>query len=114
MKTTNQVKRSNRLNKKLYVGEYAVLGFEVSFKLTEVDEQTFDTFFTEIVEFVESRELIMGGAGGSETFSIYVSSYGRYTSATEEDRSAFEQWLSAREFITDKNVAALTDAYYGV
>ena len=114
MKTTNQVKRSNRLNKKLYVGEYAVLGFEVSFKLTEVDEQTFDTFFTEIVEFVESRELIMGGAGGSETFSIYVSSYGRYTSATEEDRSAFEQWLSAREFITEKNVAVLTDAYYGV
>lgn len=114
MKTTNEVKRSNRLNKKLYVGQYAVLGFEVSFKFTEIDEQTFDSFFTDIVEFVESRNLIMGGAGGSQSFVIYVSCYGRYTSATEEDRSAFEQWLAAREFIVESKVAALSDAYYGV
>lgn len=114
MKTTNQVKRSNRLNKKLYVGQYAVLGFEVSFKFSEIDEQTFDTFFTDIVEFVESRDLIMGGAGGAQRFVIYVSSYGRYTSATEEDRRAFEQWLAARAFIIDSKVDALSDAYYGV
>ena len=113
MKTTNEVKRSNRLNKKLYVGQYAVLGFEVSFKFTEIDEQNFDTFFTEIVDFVESRGLILGGAGGSQSFVIYVSSYGRYVSATEEDRSAFKQWLTARVFITDVKIAALSDAYYG-
>ena len=113
MKTTNQVKRSNRLNKKLYVGDYAVLGFEVSFKFAEIEEQTFDTFFTDIVEFVESRDLIMGGAGGSESFVIYVSSYGRYKSATEEDRIAFEQWLAERKFIVDDKVAPLSDAYYG-
>lgn len=114
MKTTNQVTRSNRLNKKLYVGEYAVLGFEVSFKFTDIDEQTFDDFFSDIIAFVESRHLIMGGAGGSESFVIYISSYGRYVSATEEDRSAFEQWLAERDFITQSHVASLSDAYYGV
>jgi len=114
MKTTNQVKRSNRLNKKLYVGEYAVLGFEVSFKFKEIDEITFDAFFTEFVEFVESRHLIMGGAGGAESFDIYISSYARYVSATEEDRTAFEAWLSDREFVIEANVAPLSDAYYGI
>lgn len=114
MKTDNQVKRSNRLNKKLYVGEYAVLGFEVSFKFTQIDEQTFDTFFTDIIEFVESRNLIMGGAGGTQDFVIYMSSYERYSSATEQDRSEFEQWLGRCEFIIDSNVAPLSDAYYGV
>lgn len=113
MKTSEHVKRSNRLNKKLYVGEYAVLGFEVSFKFSEIDELVFDTFFNDIVEFVESRNLILGGAGGSQSFVIYVSSYGRYISATEEDRSAFEQWLAARDFIVDGDVAPLSDAYYG-
>lgn len=114
MKTTDQVKRSNRLNKKLYVGEFAVLGFEVSFKFADLDETTFDTFFSELVEFVESRNLLMGGAGGAQSFVIYISSYGRYVSATEDDRSAFDQWLAKRDFITEKNVAALSDAYYGV
>ena len=114
MKTICQVKRSNRLNKKLYVGEYAVLGFEVSFKLEKMDEDTFDRFFTELVDFVESRELILGGAGGTQSFVIYVSSYGRYTSTTEEDRSAFEQWLAERAFVVESNVASLSDAYYGV
>lgn len=114
MKTTNQVKRSNRLNKKLYVGKYTVLGFEVSFKFKEIDETIFDTFFTELVEFVESRHLIMGGAGGAESFAIYISSYDRYVSATEEDRTAFKTWLSKREFVIEANVAQLSDAYYGV
>lgn len=113
MKTTEQVKRSNRLNKKLYVGKYAVQGFEVSFKFADVDEQTFDTFFTDIVTFVDSRDLIMGGAGGTDSFTIYISSYGRYLSTTEQDRSAFEQWLAEHEFIVDGLVGPLSDAYYG-
>ena len=114
MKTTNQVKRSDRLNKKLYVGDYAVLGFEVSFKFSDVDEQDFDRFFTDMIAFVDSRKLIMGGAGGTQSFTIYISSYGRYVSATEQDRSAFEQWFSEYTFITESQVAPLSDAYYGV
>lgn len=114
MKTTDQVKRSNRLNKKLYVGKYAVLGFEVSFKFADVEEQDFDNFFTDIVTFVDSRNLIMGGAGGTQSFNIYISSYGRYQSATEDDRIAFEKWLSDYEFIADCKVEALSDAYYGM
>lgn len=113
MKTTNQVKRSNRLNKKLYVGNYAVLGFELSFKFADVNEQDFDRFFNDIVTFVDSRNLIMGGAGGTQSFIIYISCYGRYDSATEQDRSAFEQWLTTYDFIVDAAVAPLSDAYYG-
>jgi uncharacterized protein len=114
MKTTELVKRSNRLNKKLYIGKYAVLGFDVSFKFADVDEHEFDDFFAEMVAFVDSRDLIMGGAGGTQHFTIYISNYARYLSATEEDRGAFEQWLAGYEFISDSCVAPLSDAYYGV
>jgi uncharacterized protein YggL (DUF469 family) len=113
MKTITQVKRSNRLDKKLYIGKYAVLGFDVSFKFADIDEQDFDRFFSDIVTFFDSRNLIMGGAGGTQSFTIFISSYGRYLSATEEDRRAFEQWLAGYEFIIDSSVAPLSDAYYG-
>ncbi|MEH6454207.1 MAG: 50S ribosome-binding protein YggL [Psychromonas sp.] len=107
-----QVKRSNRLRKKLYVDEYQVLGFEVSFKFESVDEEVFDTFFSDIMDFVDSRELMLGGAGGTDTFTLYVSSYNRYGSVSVEDRAAFEQWLSEKEFISNAEVGALCDAYY--
>lgn len=114
MKTCEQVKRSNRLNKKLYVGKYAVLGFEVSFKFAQIDETTFDGFFSELMACVESRNLIMGGAGGEQNFVLYISNYGRYVSATEEDRRAFETWLAEHSFISESKVAELSDAYYGI
>lgn len=113
MKTTDQVKRSNRLNKKLYVAEYAVYGFEISFQLSNVEEQVFDNFFSEMMAFVNSRNLIMGGAGGTDRFIIFISSYGRYLSATEQDREAFTQWLAGYNFLKDCRVEALSDAYYG-
>lgn len=108
-----QVKRSRRLRKKLYVDEYMVLGFEVSFTIKAVDETTFDSFFMEFIDFVESRNLMMGSAGGSEVFSVFISSFERYGSASEEDRSAFIHWLEEREFLENVVVGELTDAYYG-
>lgn len=113
MKTETQIKRSKRLRKKLYIDEFQVLGFEVSFQFSEIDESTFDSFFDDIMDFIESRNLMMGGANGSDTFVIFISSYERYGCATEEDRSAFSDWLAEREFIKDAVVGELVDAYYG-
>ncbi|MFT6985025.1 MAG: hypothetical protein ACJAT7_000832 [Psychromonas sp.] len=113
MKTIEQLKRSRRLRKKLYVDEYAVLGFKVSFTIKALDETTFDSFFEEFIDFVGSRNLIMGGAGGTEVFTVFISSYQRYGSASEEDRQAFVDWLAERDFIENANVGELTDAYYG-
>jgi uncharacterized protein YggL (DUF469 family) len=114
MKTINHIKRTKRLDKKLYVGEYAVYGFEVSFQLADVTEEDFDRFFSELVSFVDSRDLIMGGAGGTDRFSIYISRYGRYLSATDEDRNSFKEWLAGYDFLTNCSVEELSDAYYGV
>ncbi len=114
METNKQEKRSRRLRKKLYIDEYSVLGFEVSFRFENIDESSFDSFFDGICSFTESRNLIMGGAGGSDTFTLYISSHDRYGSATEEDRSAFQTWLSDSAFIVDAKVDDLSDAYYGI
>ena len=91
-----------------------MLGFEVSFKFADVEEQAFDSFFTDMVTFVDSRNLIMGGAGGTKSFTIYISNYERYLSASEEDRHAFELWLAGYDFIIDCHVEPLSDAYYGL
>jgi uncharacterized protein YggL (DUF469 family) len=112
MQANEQEKRSRRLRKKLYINEFQVLGFEVSFKFEDVEENTFDSFFSEIMDFVESRDLILGSAGGTDTFTLYVSSFERYGSATEDDRIAFQKWLADKAFIKDAVVAELTDAYY--
>jgi len=111
MQNKEQV-RSRRLRKKLYLDDYQVLGFEVSFKFENLEEQDFDSFFTEIMDFVESRDLILGGAGGTDTFILYISSFQRYGNATEDDRIAFQKWLAEKEFIKDAVVGPLSDAYY--
>jgi len=113
MKTSEQLKRSRRLRKKLYVDEFVVLGFEISFKFSDIDETTFDSFFSELVGLIESRSLIMGGAGGAHEFSVFISPSARYESSTEEDRCAFINWLAEHTYIKDAVVGELTDAYYG-
>ena len=64
------------------------------------------------MDFVESKDLILGGAGGTDTFSLFISSFQRYGSATEDDRLAFQKWLAEKEFIKDAEVGPLSDAYY--
>ncbi len=64
MKIDQNVKRSRRLRKKLYVNEYRVYGFEVSLSFKEMDESALDPFLDEIVNFVESRNLMIAGGGG--------------------------------------------------
>jgi uncharacterized protein YggL (DUF469 family) len=112
MQVNEHNKRSRRLRKKLYIDEFQVLGFEVSFKFESLEENTFDSFFSEIMDFIESRDLLLGSASGTDTFTLYVSSFERYGSTTEDDRIAFQKWLADKAFIKDVVVAQLSDAYY--
>ena len=42
---TTPIKRSNRLRKKLYLDEYAILGFEFSCKIDLTEEADYGQFF---------------------------------------------------------------------
>lgn len=106
-------KRSRRLRKKLYLDEFSILGFEVEFHFEGLDEAAFDQFVNELIDFVEARNLVLGGGGGAEQFGGLVCSSERYGSTTEEDRAVLTTWLNEKSFITDAIIGELVDPLYG-
>ncbi|MCG6234222.1 YggL family protein [Vibrio furnissii] len=108
--TTN---RSKRLRKKLYVGEFQVLGFAFSCKVNADDDTQYDVLLDSFIDFIESRNLVMGGGANHESFDGFVVAEGRYDSATDEDRAAVEKWLSEQAMCSQVQVEALVDINHG-
>lgn len=101
--------RSKRLRKKLYIDEFAVLGFELSCKLKVKNEMESDLFLDQLIDFVVERNLCLAGG---EPFFIF--SNNRYGSATEADRCAIKTWLASLVNLIEVNVGDLVDANYGL
>jgi len=112
MSNNENVKQNRRLRKKLYLGEFAVYGFDLSFNFEGMDPQGASDFLDEIIELVESRDLIIAGGGDAESFGLFICAAARYGSATEEDRAALTSWLEAKPQVKDIEVGELVDAYY--
>ncbi len=101
-----------RLRKKLYLGEFAVLGFEFSCTLNLDTEDAFDSWLDQLIEFIESRDLCMGGSGDTKSFSGFICSAHRYKSAVDEDREAVKNWLESSGVASNVVIGGLVDAYY--
>lgn len=106
--------RSRRLRKKLYLDEFAMMGFEFSCKIDLKQEAEFDTLFDALAELIYSRNLLVDGGGNEDGFEGYIISGERYESATDEDRKAIEEWLKAQPGVSDVEVDDLSDAFYGM
>ena len=104
--------KTRRVQKKLYLGEFAVYGFEVSGKIAK--ESDFDNFFDDFMEFIESRNLCFGGGYTKNFFDGFITSIERYGSANEEDRQEIESWLSSQDSLSDIKVDGLVDSNYGI
>jgi uncharacterized protein YggL (DUF469 family) len=111
---TNDIVRSNRLRKKLYLDEFAILGFEFTCKVSMESEAEYDAFFQRFADLVESRNLYINLDGDAELFVGFVTSADRYGNATEEDIKAIEAALSGNKMINDLTVGDLVDAFYGL
>jgi len=101
--------RSPRLRKKLHLGEFQELGFDIETELKaplvgDAEEALLIAFIEGIIE---PRGLIFGGGVSCG----YVCKAGG-GSATEEDRNAVQEWLEARSEFTSVKVHGLTDAWY--
>ena len=112
MSINQNIKRSRRLRKKLYIDEFSVYGFEITITFADFDENSFDAFLDEMVDFIESRNLIIGGGGGIDEFEAFISSNERYGSASEDDRSAVSNWLGGKSVFQSVEVSDLVDANY--
>jgi uncharacterized protein YggL (DUF469 family) len=106
--------KNRRLRKKLYLDEFAMLGFEFSCTLNATNSDDFDSLLSQLVDFVESRDLSMGGGGDTTLFTAFICSDHRYESATNKDLDAITAWLDANEAIDNVTVGKLIDANYGI
>lgn len=99
---------NRRLRKKLRIGEFQELGFEVSFALrpdlSEADSIRFWDGF--IAEAIEAHGLAFGG--GTEGF---ITAWGR-GSATDIHRELVRAWLTSRSEVSSVRVGPLIDAWH--
>ena len=103
-----------RLRKKLRIGEFQELGFELKFRLDEaVSDTEVEPFWDAFIgEAVEPRGLMCGGGCGRE-WEVFVARPNRQ-SASEDDRHALEQWLQANRHVVDLQIGPLIDEWHSV
>lgn len=109
---SEKISRNRRIRKKLYLDEWAILGFEFSCKLTEASEAQYEAFFNSFAELVKTEDLYISLDNDSESFQGSVTSAERYGNATEEDRAAIEALLTSNPIVTEVKVGGLVDAFY--
>lgn len=107
---------NRRQRKKLRVGEFQELVFEVRIQFRQpMSDAPLDAFLDGFIELIESRHLVVGGLGGKlpmlETDCI-VSAWGR-GSPTEADRQAVLNWLRQRSDVVSAESGELVDGWYG-
>jgi len=110
-----QPSRTKRLQKKMYLGEWAILGFEFSFVLTEASEEQYEQyeqFFNSLEALVNTEELYISLENDNESFQGSVTSAERYGNTTEENRAAVEALLNNNAIVSEVNVGVLVDAFY--
>ncbi|NOH79598.1 DUF469 family protein [Vibrio sp. RE86] len=103
--------KKRRIQKKLFLGEFAMLGFDLSCETTINDFDRYDVFVDEFIDFVDSLGLCFGG-GGLELFEGFVCCSERYQDVTEEQKSQVLAWLEAREEVKSAQASELVDANY--
>jgi uncharacterized protein YggL (DUF469 family) len=101
-----------RLRKKLRVGDFREVGFEVRFRISdEVDEAGLGGFWDAFIgDAIEGGGLACGGGCGRK-YDLFVFRPGR-ASATEEDRQAIGSWLERHAHVSDTHIGPLVDAWH--
>ncbi|WP_199450346.1 YggL 50S ribosome-binding family protein [Vibrio harveyi] len=103
--------KNRRLRKKLFLGEFAILGFEISCETDINDFDRYDAFVDEFIDYIDGLDLCFGG-GGLELFEGFLCSTERYGSATEEQKAQVVAWLEVRPEVSSAKAGELVDANY--
>ncbi len=111
MKLERLDNKKRRILKKLYLGDFAILGFDIQCETDIQDFERYDAFVDAFVDYIDSIGLCFGG-GGLEYFEGFLCSTERYGSATEEQKAQVLAWLEAREEVKNAQVGELVDANY--
>ncbi|MCL2913897.1 YggL family protein [Shewanella corallii] len=113
MKLDKVDNKSRRLRKKLYLGEFAVYGFQLQSQLTCDAEQEYDEFTDELMALLESRELCCVCGASNGVCDAIIMPETRYGSPSEEDRQVLNDWLKGHAKVTEFQLGELLDLTYG-
>ncbi|CAH0534007.1 hypothetical protein VST7929_01889 [Vibrio stylophorae] len=111
MNLTRIDNKKRRIRKKLYMGEFAIQGFEIVCHTSVADFDQYDVFIDDFIDFLESIDLCFAG-GGFEVFDGFICSTERYGSATQAQRDQVAAWLEARAEVSQVTTGELVDANY--
>lgn len=109
-------KRHNmRQRKKLHLGEFKELGFELSAEVArelsdDERDQILDSFLSECIE---ANGMLFGG-GINRSLGGFIESIAVRGSATEEQRERVREWLQGRSEFRSVTVGPLVDAWHEV
>ena len=102
-------KRHNlRQRKKLHLGEFKELGFNVEIEFVDgMSDAAQDAFLDDFVgQVIEVRGLMYGGS-----FSYGFVCRDTRSDASEEDRAAVQAWMAQRAEVVSATVSELVDAW---
>ncbi len=106
-------KYNSRQRKKLRIGEFQELGFDVTARSAKVlSPEERDRFMNDLIEnAIEANGLLFGGGFNDdlEGFAVIDAARG---SATEAQLEAIRNWLLARPELSNVQVGPLKDAWY--
>ncbi len=111
MKPFKLENKKRRIQKKLFLGEFAMLGFDISCETTITDFDSYDAFVDDFIDYIDSIGLCFGG-GGLEHFEGFLCAQKRYQDATEEQKAQVVAWLEARSEVKSVEASELVDANY--
>lgn len=111
MKPFKLENKKRRIQKKLFLGEFAMLGFDISCETTIKDFDSYDSFVDDFINYIDSIGLCFGG-GGLEVFEGFLCAQERYQNATEEQKAQVVAWLEARAEVKSVTASELVDANY--
>jgi hypothetical protein len=102
-----------RLRKKLRLGEFQELGFEVFFRVANnTPDDTFDRVIDAfITHAIEENGLMCGGGGKNPEWNVFVT-LDRRGSAIDEHRQAVRKWLETCPEVKEIRLGPLVDAWY--
>lgn len=110
------IRRLNtRQRKKLCVGEFQELAFELEIQFkAALDDQAYADFIYAYIDFAEARGLVLSAFGGKLPFTKTDGLVSKPRgSASDEDRNAITAWLEARSEVASAKAGALVDGWYG-
>ena len=105
--------RNRRLRKKLRVGEFQELGFEVEIQVS--DNVDMDVLVDEfLIEVLDNNGMMFGGGYDKDEGWLrgFVTKRGRGT-LTEEHRTIVKDWFASRQEVKEFEAKSLVDAWHG-